>query len=115
MSEKEAFEQKVFAQIGRFSMLRPGDTVAAAVSGGADSVALLAALLALSERLDVRVTAVHVNHGLRGQEADRDEAFVRALCRRMGGEASARLSGEELVIEVRLKLMPGARQPLPRP
>ncbi|HIX14034.1 MAG TPA: tRNA lysidine(34) synthetase TilS [Candidatus Anaerofilum faecale] len=84
MSEKEAFEQKVFAQIGRFSMLRPGDTVAAAVSGGADSVALLAALLALSERLDVRVTAVHVNHGLRGEEADRDEAFVRALCRRRG-------------------------------
>ena len=42
-------------------------------------------------------------------------AIVRALCRRMGGEASARLSGEELVIEVRLKLMPGARQPLPRP
>lgn len=82
MSEKEAFEQKISQQIQRFSMLRPGDTVAAAVSGGADSVALLAALLALSGRLEVRVAAVHVNHGLRGEEADRDEAFVRALCRR---------------------------------
>lgn len=84
MSEKEAFEQKISAQIARFSMLRPGDTVAVAVSGGADSVALLSALLALSERLNVQVTAVHVNHGLRGAEADRDEEFVRELCRRWG-------------------------------
>ncbi len=81
MNEREAFEQKVLQQIESFSMLRPGDTVSAAVSGGADSVALLTALLALSKQLNVQVTAVHVNHGLRGEEADRDEAFVRALCR----------------------------------
>lgn len=48
----------------------------AGVSGGADSVAMLGMLL---ER-GVQVTAVHVNHGLRGADSDGDEAFVRALC-----------------------------------
>lgn len=51
----------------------------AGVSGGADSVALLR-LLVLSGR---QVQAVHVNHGLRGDASDGDEAFVRALCREM--------------------------------
>ncbi|MGN0779214.1 MAG: tRNA lysidine(34) synthetase TilS [Aristaeellaceae bacterium] len=51
--------------------------VLAGVSGGADSVALLLMLLAKG----CRVTAVHVNHGLRCAESDADEAFVRALCR----------------------------------
>ena len=51
--------------------------VLAGVSGGADSVALMLMLLARG----CRVTAVHVNHGLRGAASDGDEAFVRALCR----------------------------------
>jgi tRNA(Ile)-lysidine synthase len=58
--------------------------VVAAVSGGADSMALLRILLALAEPLALTVTACHVNHGLRGAPADRDEAFVRAECARLG-------------------------------
>jgi tRNA(Ile)-lysidine synthase len=58
--------------------------VVAAVSGGADSMALLRILLALAPELALRVTACHVNHGLRGETADRDEAFVREECRRLG-------------------------------
>lgn len=54
--------------------------VMAAVSGGADSMALLRILLALAPQLGLTVTACHVNHGLRGPAADRDEAFVRAQC-----------------------------------
>lgn len=50
------------------------------VSGGADSVALLRALLAAGRE----VAVVHVHHGLRGEEADADEAFVRTLCERLG-------------------------------
>ena len=50
--------------------------VLAGVSGGADSVTLLLMLLDAG----VRVTAVHVNHGLRGADSDGDEAFVRRLC-----------------------------------
>jgi tRNA(Ile)-lysidine synthase len=49
--------------------------VGVAVSGGADSVFLLHAL----RELGVAVAVLHVNHGLRGAESDRDEAFVRAL------------------------------------
>ncbi len=69
-------------------LLRPGERVCAAVSGGADSVALLLALVAANaeERggLGVGLTAVHVHHGLRGEAADGDMEFVRALCERLG-------------------------------
>lgn len=61
-----------------------GRRVVAAVSGGADSMALLRILLALREKLEITVAACHVNHGLRGGAADRDEAFVRAECARLG-------------------------------
>ncbi len=67
--------------------LRPGDRVCCAISGGADSVALLCSLAeanAAKESLGVVLRAVHVHHGLRGKEADEDEQFVRALCERLG-------------------------------
>jgi tRNA(Ile)-lysidine synthase len=67
--------------------IRPGDRVCAAVSGGADSVALLLLLRtgnALPRNaLGVGLSAVHVHHGLRGEEADADLAFVEALCGRL--------------------------------
>lgn len=62
----------------------PGDTVLAAVSGGADSVCLLRVLLSLSQRRGFQVACAHFNHRLRGEESDRDEAFVRDLCRTLG-------------------------------
>ena len=63
-------------------LLCPGQPLrlAAAVSGGADSMALLRVLLELREAFGYPLTACHVNHGLRGETADRDEAFVRAEC-----------------------------------
>ncbi len=65
--------------IESFAMLGSGDHVLAAVSGGPDSVALLRALVLLSPRYGLRLTTAHLNHGLRGDEADREEAFVRRL------------------------------------
>lgn len=62
------------------ALFSPGDRVVCAVSGGADSVALLHCLLALRQELGITVSAAHFNHRLRGQESDADEAFVRALC-----------------------------------
>lgn len=59
-------------------------TVLVAVSGGADSVALLRALWALRGSGPGRVVAAHLNHGLRGEQSDADEAFVRELCGRLG-------------------------------
>lgn len=64
-----------------YHMVSPGDTVVCCVSGGADSMALLFALYLLAKKLDIQVSAAHFNHGLRGEESDRDAAFVRDFCR----------------------------------
>jgi len=61
-------------------LLMPGDSVLVALSGGADSVCLLDCLLKLAKEFSVTVSAAHVHHGLRGEEADCDEAFVQKLC-----------------------------------
>ena len=63
-------------------LIRPGDTVICALSGGADSVALTFALYLLKEKLGIKLEASHFNHHLRGEESDRDEAFVRSFCDR---------------------------------
>jgi len=72
-------------------LVRAGERVCVAVSGGADSVALLVGMVEANmasaqnkEPLGVVLSAAHVNHGLRGAESDGDEAFVRELCERMG-------------------------------
>jgi tRNA(Ile)-lysidine synthase len=74
-------------------LVRAGERVCVAVSGGADSVALLVGLCEANavgtgnkEPLGVVLSAVHVHHGLRGAEADGDEVFVRELCARLGVE-----------------------------
>ncbi len=64
-------------------MLRPGDGIIAAVSGGADSVCLLHLLAGLREKYSLKMRAVHVHHGLRGDEADRDAEFTKALCSKL--------------------------------
>jgi len=61
------------------SLLKPGLRLAVGLSGGADSVALLRALAARSAELGLIVHAAHLHHGLRGEEADADLAFARAL------------------------------------
>ena len=65
-------------------LIRKGDLIAAGVSGGADSVLLFHLLLALREEMGFDFFVVHVHHGLRGKDADGDEAFTEALCRRHG-------------------------------
>ena len=62
----------------------PGEHVLAAVSGGADSVALLCFLCEVKEQLDLTVSCVHVEHGIRGEASLRDMRFVGALCERKG-------------------------------
>ncbi|MCD7785887.1 MAG: tRNA lysidine(34) synthetase TilS [Oscillospiraceae bacterium] len=66
--------------IRKYNMLEPGEKALVALSGGADSVSLLIAL----KELGYDVFAVHVNHHLRGEESDRDEAFCKDLCQRLG-------------------------------
>ena len=66
-------ENKVEAFIRKYHMIEEGDRVVAGVSGGADSVCLLFMLCALRERMKFQILVCHVNHGLRGAEADSDE------------------------------------------
>ena len=93
---------KLVAFIRKFDMLRAGDRVICAVSGGADSIALIFAMYLLREKLQIQVHAAHFNHGLRGAESDRDEAFVRDFCQRFeiplyvgGGQVVAGKKGLE--------------------
>ena len=66
------------------ALLKPGLRLAVGLSGGADSVALLRALAALSAELGLVVHAAHLHHGLRGAEADDDLAFARELASGFG-------------------------------
>ena len=75
-------KEKALQVIRREQMLPPDCAVVAGVSGGADSVALLHLLVTLrSEKCIFALTAVHVNHSLRGEESLRDQRFVEKLCR----------------------------------
>ena len=80
----EEILQTVRGFCAREKLLDGKKHLALAVSGGADSMALLRVLLELRETFGYTLTACHVNHGLRGETADRDEAFVRAECARLG-------------------------------
>lgn len=66
-------------------IVKPGDSILAAVSGGSDSVALVYILFELKNRLHLGDPAIaHVNYGLRGEESDQDEKFVSVLARSLG-------------------------------
>src|SRR5437868_7490678 len=74
----------VRAAVRRWGLLRSGDVVLAAVSGGADSVALFAALHELRGELGIELRAAHLDHGLRGAESAADRAFVESLACDLG-------------------------------
>lgn len=73
--------QKYLKAISQFSLLKKGDSVLVGFSGGADSTLLLT-LLSMTE--GISVAAAHLNHGIRGTEADRDEAFCKSYCEKLG-------------------------------
>lgn len=72
---------KTFIQtVEKYNLLQSGDKVIVALSGGADSVTLLDMLNSVKELYNLTIYASHINHGLRGEEADRDENFCKILC-----------------------------------
>ena len=66
------------------NLVNPGDRIVCAVSGGADSMALLWAMYLLKDEWNLDLAAVHFNHHLRDEESDRDEQFVREFCEGYG-------------------------------
>jgi tRNA(Ile)-lysidine synthase len=81
---------RVAETIRRYRMFAPGQHVGVAVSGGADSVCLLHVLLELAPQWDLRLSVLHLNHGLRGDESRQDEQFVRQLAARLALPAAVR-------------------------
>ena len=76
---QEHFIEKTARYCDENGILRRGDRVVAALSGGPDSICLLRVLCALKAERKLEITAVHVHHGLRSS-ADDDESFVRDIC-----------------------------------
>ena len=68
--------------VRQHGLISPGDQIVCAVSGGADSMAMLFAMYLLKEKMGIRLAAAHFNHNLRGSESNADEAFVRDFCAR---------------------------------
>ena len=81
---------KLSGFLRQYRMLNPGDRVTCAVSGGADSVALLHVLCSMKEEFQWNITAVHIHHGLRGADADGDMAFAESFCEKLGIPCVAR-------------------------
>lgn len=73
--------EDVLNWIKKEKLMTEGDTVIVGLSGGADSVALLLVLLELRQRIGYTLLAIHVEHGIRGEESRKDAAFVEELCR----------------------------------
>ena len=76
----ESLISKVRSNISEYNLIKPGFHIVAGISGGADSVCLLKALTELRDANKLSITAVHVNHLLRGKESDGDEEFVAGFC-----------------------------------
>ena len=76
--------EKVIATIERFNMLKKGDSVVIGLSGGADSVTLAHILLRLKKRYSLALTAVHINHCIRGKGALNDQHFAEEFCKKNG-------------------------------
>ncbi len=73
-------QETVKNTLKRYEMLPEGTGIVVGLSGGVDSITLLSVLWELRDEYDWKITALHVNHGIRGEAADRDEAFCRSFC-----------------------------------
>lgn len=76
----DKFTKRILNFIRENELIAAGDRIVVGLSGGADSVALTLTLFQLQRLLRFSLCAVHVHHGLRGAEADRDEEFCRGFC-----------------------------------
>ena len=99
--------EKVKEAMGRESLVPEGGRGVVGVSGGADSVALLHLL----HRLGYDLVVAHLNHSIRGAEADADEAFVKALCEQLAIECvTTRVDVPALAKEKGISLEMAARE-----
>ena len=67
----------------KYNLINKNDHILVGLSGGADSVCLLFLLMEIKEEYNLTISAAHLNHGVRGEEAKRDEEFSRELSNRL--------------------------------
>lgn len=72
---------KILQTVEKYSLIDNGGKIIVALSGGADSVCLLDFLISIKEKYNLTIFAAHLNHNLRGAEAERDESFCKILCK----------------------------------
>jgi tRNA(Ile)-lysidine synthase len=103
--------QKAFSEVlSRYDLVRPGDRVLVALSGGADSVALLLLFLGVAVELRLTIQAAHLDHAIRA-ESGRDADFVDRFCRKLGVSLSAeRVDVPALSAEARTGIEETARE-----
>lgn len=84
MNISQSVIDKVKTTIKEYEMVQKWDKLLIALSGGADSVCLTHILYTLSKELKISLYAAHLNHGIRGEEADKDEEFAKSFCKSLG-------------------------------
>ena len=75
---------KVINYIKENKIIQQDDRILVALSGGPDSVCLLHMLYRIKDKFNLKLGAIHINHMLRGEEADKDENYIIDLCEQMG-------------------------------
>lgn len=76
--------KKAINTVKKYNMLSKGDRVLVAVSGGADSMALLEFFISIKDKYDLNLCAAHIEHGIRGEESLNDALFVKEYCEKSG-------------------------------
>ena len=73
-------KQKIIQTIKKYNLINSGDKIVLGVSGGPDSIAMLDILNQLKDEMNFEIYVVHVNHNIRGKDADGDEEYVKKYC-----------------------------------
>ncbi|GAA0725995.1 tRNA lysidine(34) synthetase TilS [Clostridium malenominatum] len=103
--------EKVIQLIEEKQMISKGDKIIIAVSGGPDSICLLHILWQLKKKYSIELYVAHVNHCLRGEDADKDEDFVRQFCKDYNIDFySARIQVDEIAKEKKISFETAARE-----
>lgn len=105
------FLQKILNTITRYDLLKPKDKIVVAVSGGPDSVALTRILVSLIKNYKISLHLAHLNHLLRGEEAEADVVFVRSLAGQLGLELTVEeIDVARIAKKERLSIQQAARE-----
>ena len=97
-------KQKIIETIKKYNLINSGDKIVLGVSGGPDSIAMLDILNQLKDEMNFEIYVVHVNHNIRGKDADEDEEYVKKYLDTDEGEVTPKKKRLVIVNDVRIYL-----------